>query len=264
MYNYYRQGFVVGRLATMAERVFGTRADRPVSSLPGPDRSRTSARRARITLVIVGRTEAAAVARSGDGSSADDWFWMHAAPAVQRGGQRLRPRAAGAARPRGARLAEDRPGRGRDRRDRPRSPTDDWPFLYLRSPTIPAFNLRGIVMMSVVSLAILGLARAGGTVRPNGQMFFLGAGFMLLETKGVVHLALFFGSTWIVNAIVFSAILVMVLLSNLYVIAVQPRRTRLSMRCCWHRSCSTSWCRRTAFRPAQAARVVAMCTVTFP
>jgi hypothetical protein len=50
---------------------------------------------------------------------------------------------------------------------------------------------------------------------------------MLLETKGVVHLALLFGSTWIVNSIVFFAILVMVLLSNLYVIAVKPRRTRL-------------------------------------
>ena len=55
-------------------------------------------------------------------------------------------------------------------------------------------------------------------------MFFLGAGFMLLETKGVVHMALLFGSTWVVNSIVFFAILVMILLSNLYVLAVRPRR----------------------------------------
>ncbi len=61
-------------------------------------------------------------------------------------------------------------------------------------------------------------------VRPNGQMFFLGAGFMLLETKGVVHMALLFGSTWMVNSIVFFAILVMILLSNLYVLALRPRR----------------------------------------
>ena len=54
-------------------------------------------------------------------------------------------------------------------------------------------------------------------------MFFLGAGFMLLETKGVVHMALLFGSTWVVNSIVFFAILVMILLSNLYVLAVRPR-----------------------------------------
>jgi hypothetical protein len=61
--------------------------------------------------------------------------------------------------------------------------------------------------------------------RLNPQMFFLGAGFMLLETKGVVHLALLFGSTWQVSSIVISAVLVMILLSNLYVLAVKPRRT---------------------------------------
>ena len=55
-------------------------------------------------------------------------------------------------------------------------------------------------------------------------MFFLGAGFMLLETKGVVHMALLFGSTWVVNSIVFFAILVMVLLSNLFVLLFRPRR----------------------------------------
>ena len=60
--------------------------------------------------------------------------------------------------------------------------------------------------------------------RPNATMFFLGAGFMLLETKGVVHMALLFGSTWVVNSIVFFAILSMILLSNLYVMAVRPRR----------------------------------------
>ena len=66
--------------------------------------------------------------------------------------------------------------------------------------------------------------RPGAARRPNGQMFFLGAGFMLLETKGVVHMALLFGSTWMVNSIVFFAILAMILLSNLYVLAVRPRR----------------------------------------
>ena len=54
-------------------------------------------------------------------------------------------------------------------------------------------------------------------------MFFMGAGFMLLETKGVVHMALLFGSTWLVNSIVFFAILVMILCSNLWVLAVRPR-----------------------------------------
>ena len=55
-------------------------------------------------------------------------------------------------------------------------------------------------------------------------MFFLGAGFMLIETKAVVHMALLFGSTWMVNSIVFFAVLVMILLANLFVLAVKPVR----------------------------------------
>ena len=103
-------------------------------------------------------------------------------------------------------------------------PTDDWPFLYLREPTIPALNLRGIAIVAVLSLVILLAFAPVRRARPNGQMFFLGAGFMLLETKGVVHMALLFGATWMVNSIVFFAILTMILLSNLYVLGVRPRR----------------------------------------
>jgi hypothetical protein len=55
-------------------------------------------------------------------------------------------------------------------------------------------------------------------------MFFLGAGFMLLETKGVVHMALLFGSTWVVNSVVFAAILLMILAANLFVLRTKPRR----------------------------------------
>jgi hypothetical protein len=52
------------------------------------------------------------------------------------------------------------------------------------------------------------------TGRQDLHLFFLGAGFMLLETKGVTELSLFFGSTWIVNAVVISAFLAMGLLAN--------------------------------------------------
>ena len=54
-------------------------------------------------------------------------------------------------------------------------------------------------------------------------MFFLGAGFMLIETKAVVQMALLFGGTWIVNSIVFCAVLAMILVANLFVLAVRPR-----------------------------------------
>lgn len=45
-------------------------------------------------------------------------------------------------------------------------------------------------------------------------MFFMGAAFLLVETKAVTTLALLFGSTWMINSIVIGAILVMILLAN--------------------------------------------------
>jgi len=56
------------------------------------------------------------------------------------------------------------------------------------------------------------------------RSFFLGAGFMLVETKAVVHMALLFGSTWTVNTVVFAAILLMSLAGNLFAGWLKPRR----------------------------------------
>jgi hypothetical protein len=46
-------------------------------------------------------------------------------------------------------------------------------------------------------------------------MFFLGVAFMLLEVKSLTTFALLFGSTWLVNSLVFFAILSSVLLAVL-------------------------------------------------
>ena len=105
-----------------------------------------------------------------------------------------------------------------------RVPTDSWPFLYLKEPAIPALNLRGMAIVAALSTALLLIFAPSRRLRPDGQMFFLGAGFMLLETKGVVHMALLFGATWAVNSIVFGAILVMILLANLFVVIARPGR----------------------------------------
>ena len=40
-------------------------------------------------------------------------------------------------------------------------------------------------------------------MRPYLDLFFMGAAFLLLETKNVVQFALLFGTTWFVNALVF-------------------------------------------------------------
>ncbi len=101
--------------------------------------------------------------------------------------------------------------------------SDDWPFLYLRRPMIPELSLRGLLVMGSLSLLLLGLflpqrQGPGESWSVYGHMFLLGAGFMLVETKAVVQLALLFGSTWTVNAVVIFAILVMFLIANLLVL----------------------------------------------
>jgi hypothetical protein len=116
--------------------------------------------------------------------------------------------------------------------------TDSWPFLYLQRPMIPGLNLRGIGIMAAIGIAFLLPFLWSRTDTPSmptetrasnlgrlGQMFFLGAGFMLIETKAVVHMALLFGGTWIVNSVVFCAVLLMILVANLFVLSVRPRST---------------------------------------
>ena len=45
------------------------------------------------------------------------------------------------------------------------------------------------------------------------DLFFMGVAFLLLETKSVVQFALLFGTTWLVNSLVFAGILLSVLLA---------------------------------------------------
>ena len=50
----------------------------------------------------------------------------------------------------------------------------------------------------------------------------MGAAFFLLETKSITEMALLFGSTWIVNAVVIAAILTMIIIANLIVQRYRP------------------------------------------
>src|SRR2546421_603908 len=60
--------------------------------------------------------------------------------------------------------------------------------------------------------------------RFNGNMFFLGVAFMLLEVKSLTTFSLLFGSTWLVNSLVFFAILSSVLLAVLVNSRLKIRR----------------------------------------
>ena len=48
--------------------------------------------------------------------------------------------------------------------------------------------------------------------------FFLGVGFMLMETKGITELAKIYGSTWLVVSIVIISVLFMAYIANLLII----------------------------------------------
>jgi SAM-dependent methyltransferase len=221
MYNFYRQGWVIGRLAKMAEEVFGTKPlvlSLPYQSEITPERSQGG----HLTLLLIGRSPSSRLDLILAKFKRDGFFWANEKPkwneAVNAFGSSP-PEVSGA-------QSKDWQKIGLAEVDTSRIkwlPTDDWPFLYLREPTIPALNLRWMFLVIILSLALLSLFVPLRSSRPNGQMFFLGAGFMLLETKGVVQMALLFGSTWLVNSIIFFAILVMILLSNLFVLWFRPR-----------------------------------------
>jgi hypothetical protein len=89
---------------------------------------------------------------------------------------------------------------------------DNAPFLYYDGGMVPAiylWALGGIVLISLI------LVRAVGgpfrPMRPYADLFFMGAAFLLLETKNIATFANLFGTTWIVNAMVFAGVLLSVL-----------------------------------------------------
>jgi 16S rRNA G966 N2-methylase RsmD len=98
----------------------------------------------------------------------------------------------------------------------PTPATDNWPFLYLRVPHVPTHYLGalGIVLLGAV-LAVAAAARVTGTTirRFSPHFFVLGVAFLLLTTRSIVSFSLLFGTTWVVNAMAFFAILASVLLA---------------------------------------------------
>jgi hypothetical protein len=94
--------------------------------------------------------------------------------------------------------------------------TDDWPFFYLAGHEIPPEYRLALEAMALITLVCVVFASQGKLRTVNGHFFFLGAAFLLIETISVTRFALLFGSTWVVNSIVFSAILLVVLLANLW------------------------------------------------
>ena len=92
--------------------------------------------------------------------------------------------------------------------------TDDWPFFYMPQRIYPISYLIMIALILVLSLLLVGNFVAETPRLGHLSFFFLGVGFMLVETKGITEMGLAFGNTWQVVGIVFVGVLTMAFLGN--------------------------------------------------
>jgi len=92
--------------------------------------------------------------------------------------------------------------------------TDDWPFFYMPQRVYPVSYLIVIFQILVLSLLLAGNFFAESPRFSHLSFFFLGAGFMLVETKGITEMGLTFGNTWQVVGFVIAGILSMAFLGN--------------------------------------------------
>ncbi|MCC6493129.1 MAG: methyltransferase domain-containing protein [Pirellulales bacterium] len=96
--------------------------------------------------------------------------------------------------------------------------TDDWPYIYLEQPRIPTlyYLLAGLMSMLLwygkrrLEIPLVG----GDWQRSDAHFFLLGAAFLLLEVQNISKASVVLGNTWVVNAVIISAILLMILLAN--------------------------------------------------
>jgi hypothetical protein len=156
MYNYYRESWLLDRLARTLEVTYGH----------PPCVDSTSGNNGAFSLLVVGLDAADATCAT---------TWSAAGRAV------------------------------------PAPVNDDHPFLYLHTRSIPQLYLVAIVTILIASFLVIRAATGPlGQMRSYLDLFFMGAAFLLLETKNVVQFALLFGTTWLVNALVFFGILLSV------------------------------------------------------
>lgn len=117
--------------------------------------------------------------------------------------------------------SETIPGADRTRFD---TPVDDWPFLYLKYKGLPAIYRNAMILMwcfAIFLIIALQLSapkndsyRGARTLFAKLAFLFMGAAFLLLETKSVIQFSLLFGTTWLNNSLVFLAVLISVLAAN--------------------------------------------------
>lgn len=97
-------------------------------------------------------------------------------------------------------------------------PTDNWPFFYMDYKMYPASYVVSLALVMVLAVALMRSFLPGRKwSAPMLPFFFLGSGFMLVETKAITELGLLFGNTWWVIGITIISVLVMGFLANVAV-----------------------------------------------
>ena len=95
-------------------------------------------------------------------------------------------------------------------------PTDDWPFFYMITRTYPVSYMLALGMVLLLSVMFVRktIGWTGPVERSYLPFFFLGSGFMLVETKAITELGLHLGGTWFVIAMTIVMVLLMAFLAN--------------------------------------------------
>jgi len=175
MYNYYREDWLINRLAGTVEEVFG--------HAPCIDR-----------FTAVQSLAVMAIGKSPDNAvCADTWE----RDVIAAAGQEI-----------------------------PAPSADDRPFLYLKDASIPQIYL--IVIGLILAVSLIAIRVVGGPLRQMrgyADLFLMGMAFLLLETRSITTFALLFGTTWLVNALVFAGVLLAVLLAIEVTRRFSPRRS---------------------------------------
>jgi hypothetical protein len=102
--------------------------------------------------------------------------------------------------------------------------TDDWPFFYMARRVYPVSYLTMIALIVILSAALCANFLGEAPSFSHLSFFFLGAGFMLIETKGITEMGLTFGNTWQVVGIVIVGILIMAFIGNCLVAWLNIKR----------------------------------------
>jgi SAM-dependent methyltransferase len=209
-YNYFRQDWIVERVAAMVKTAFG--CDPLVLSLPYRAEL-TSSLRTEFSVIVTDCSQ-----RIPQAFKQHPAFWLNTVPTENLGVDGFAMNVQALPQEQRDAWQQIAPTKLVQDKGTPLFADDDWPFLYLHGKLIPDLTLRSMLLMGGLGLGMVYLFLPKGRVQFHSRMFFLGAAFMLLETKAVVQLALLFGSTWLVNSLVFFTVLVLILLANLYVI----------------------------------------------